>query len=179
MKTSNIKKTYINKILGTLAIALLSDYLSSAQISNSQLSTNWGIPLYGVQLSIGTTNTNLTIDSTNTILVRIKNVSTNNIYIAGIDLIRTTLVLTNNFGRTYRLTPDILHSGRYISIPSNYFPYTQKLDAGTIFEDQLPIVIGKDIQTGDYDLKCVQHFAIAKEGDVYRVESNYLKVQIK
>jgi hypothetical protein len=169
----------IKKILGVLFIVIFSSCFCSAQQNNLLLATNWGSPIHGVQLSIGVANTNLTNNTTNIVFVRIKNSSTNVICIAEINPIYTPLFLINSSWKTYRLTPDIVHSGHYISIPVNFPPYNQKLAVGATFEGSIQVVISKDIPIGSYDLMGNQRFTITDNQNVFKLESNLLKVQIK
>lgn len=169
----------INKLF-YLVFAVLGATVCIAQTNDLQAYAKWGTPVNGVQLSISLTNDVLTIDSTNTVFVHIKNVSTNMVYIAGIDPMHTTLFLTNSSGKSYKLTPDFIHSGRYISIPSNFYQYTQRLNAAEIYDGTVPAVVGKNIELGNYELKAIQHFVIGDNKDnLHELESNVLKVRIK
>jgi len=169
----------IRKILAVLITTAMTSSLCFAQTEQTLSITNWGAPLDGVQLSIGTTNQNLLAGSTNVLFVRIKNSSTNDAYIAGVSPVFTTLFLTNNLGKSYRLTPDVFRSGRYISAPANFPPYNYKVNAGDIYENSMPLVIGNNIPPGDFYLEAIQHFTITENGNIQKVESNLLKVQIK
>jgi hypothetical protein len=169
----------IRKILAVLITTAMTGSFCFAQAEHTQSITNWGAPFYDVQLSIGATNQNLLAGSTNVLFVRIKNSSTNSIYIAGVNPVFTTLFLTNNLGKSYRLTPDIFRSGHYISAPANFPLYNYKVNAGDTYENSMPLVIGNDIPPGDFYLEAIQHFTSTENGNIQKVESNLLEVKIE
>jgi len=78
------------------------------------------------------------------------------------------LDLTNTVGKTYKLTPE---SDVVFSTPQF------KIAAGAVLERNVPLIVGKDIGSGDYAIRGTQWFWV--NGHPFQVTANLLRVQIK
>ncbi|MDR3576417.1 MAG: hypothetical protein P4L50_21320 [Anaerolineaceae bacterium] len=142
---------------------------------HAQVSTNWGKPLYGVQLSISLSNSVMTTGATNVLRCWINNASTNKI-----DIFRdavsfspaTSFLITNDSGKSFELIPAITYS----SISAIH------IKPGEVYEWSALAVVGKEVSPGDYELKGVQWMYIPLNetnnpgGDLI---SNALKVRVR
>ena len=136
--------------------------------------TNWGAPFYGVQLSIASSNTIMLPGSTNTLHCWIKNSSTNSIdmFRAPSLLPATSFLITNVSGLSFRLKPNDEESG--IS--------GIEIKSGKTIEWFVPLEIGRNVESGNYDLKATQWVIVLLNGTNNpggAMESNILKVRIK
>jgi len=129
--------------------------------------TNWGTTVRGVQLLAYATNTIVESGSTITVLTVIKNGSTNTAEFVESEKARDfDLLLTNNAGKSYFLTPML--AGRNSSLP---------IDPMELWPFDIPVTFPTNIQPGDYVLTATRRFSAGKTNFV--LESNPVKIQIK
>jgi hypothetical protein len=171
-----------NKLFGILIASRLYAGVCLAQSSDSQLTTNWGEPAFSVQLSIESSNKVFFAGSTNIISAKIRNSSTNFIYIVELNpMTDTAFFLTSKIGKTYRLTPSNQRNpSEHISISANIYPFNHELNVNETYEFSAPVVISTNIDTGSYQLKAVRYFVIGKNRrESHEIESNLLEVEVK
>ena len=132
--------------------------------------TNFGESINGVTLSVDLTNRVIGVDSTMRLPARIKNASTNVISLDEADILSDfTVFLARDSGKIYKqLTPK--PSGHY------YRTFEMNIAAGKAFDWNIPLIIVKDIEPGEYMLVATRRFWIGKSS--YELVSNMLKVQI-
>jgi hypothetical protein len=165
----NNDKLMIKRIFGTLCTVVLCLNICIAQSNNSQTATNWGMKVQGVQLSIAISNNIIDIGATIVMSAQIRNLSTNIIHMVETGPVTDfDVLLTNNSGKFYKLTPKQL---------INTYRFPVDLNPGESRDWVMPVTIGKDIELGNYTLKATRPFYIGKSG--FELESNLLNVQIK
>lgn len=167
----------IKKILMVMLAAALFANICKAQSNSSQLVTNWGESVNGVQLSISLSNNILAADSSMMVQYRVKNSSTNTI---GWGVVNATqgfaVFLMNSTGNNYRLTPEPDTNSEVIDL--TYVLY-RKVKAGGSYAGSVPIVVGKEIKPGNYQLEAIQSFFIGGKRPRHELVSNLLEVHIK
>ena len=128
-----------------VAAALISSI--SCLPVESQKVTDRGKPVMGVQLSIATSNSVMAAGSTNVVHCQIKNLSTNGIEIdrAMSLLPETSFFITSGSRKFFKLKPYASLDGSAIS--------GIHIKAGEIYEWFAPVEIGREIGSGNYELK--------------------------
>jgi hypothetical protein len=136
--------------LSALLLAVLLTSLPALSDSN----TNWGIPVYGAQLSITLTNRIITPGTKTTVHCRVRNCSTNLITLlcplappAG-----TFLFLTNSSRLVRNLTPESA-DGSYLSAPS--------VLPGQTYEWTVPLAIDRATPPGPYKLNATRRMFVS------------------
>jgi hypothetical protein len=148
-----------------------------AQPSNSQSVTNWGESVGGVQLSISLSNNVLARGLSTTVQYRVRNSSTNLIFWSVVNATQGfDVFLTNNAGKIYFLTPEPDTNSEVIDIR---YSLAFKVKAGGMYGDSVPIVIGKKIKPGNYQLEARQYFYIVGKRQSHELVSNLLDMQVK
>jgi hypothetical protein len=164
----------IKKLLGLMFAMVFLANFCKGQSDNSLSATNWGQSVNGVELSISLSNNVIPLGSTTRLQCRVKNSSTNFITWGVLSPAQGfTVSLTNNLGKAYRLTPD---ESKFTIIS---YSSTCEVEAGETYECSVPIVIGKNVEPGNYQLEANQHFLIRGKRPSHELTSNLLDVQIK
>jgi hypothetical protein len=164
----------IRKLIGLPLVCILSVSLCKAQSSNS-LSRKWGGNSFGVQLSIDVSTNVITRGSEFTFRCRIKNTSTNNVFYSVTEpKYNFQISISNNSGKTYRLSPDP------VSQPIFHNPLMHKLIRGETYEQAIKLKIDEAIPPGNYRLKCRFKFYIRanKSHAEHELESNIIEVEL-
>ena len=161
------------KIFSIICAAILVVNQCMAQSNNSQIATNWGQSVQGVQLMITMTNRVFKIGSSSVVTSVTRNSSTNAITI---DISAPTadfdVLLISETGKLYHITTPL--NIRVLSTPVMINPSEEK-------SESIPVTFGVTrfgdaVEPGDYTLKATRAFS--SSGGDFTVESNSIKVTI-
>jgi hypothetical protein len=145
-----------------------------ANLTYSQSVTNWGIPVYDIQLATTLSNNVITPDSIIVLECHVKNTSTNNAYFLGDPRLQFQISLVSDTKENYELTTDPLSrpggGGIYELKPSETNDYA------------IPLQINKDLKHGNYKLETTISMRTIIEANtikIFRVVSSPLDIEIK
>jgi hypothetical protein len=125
----------------------------------------------GIQLSIALTNNIFRAGSLIAISSEINNPSTNIVYLTETDPASDFVIsITNDSGKTYRLTSDRSFFPRFLRVTINILPGKRR-------DWLVSLILDKNIEAGDYKLKATR--SVYTGGISFKLESNLLKVQVK
>lgn len=137
---------------------------------NSQITTNWGNPAFGVRLSIELSSNVVQAGSRTYFYTRIENLSTNTISLKPVHTIIYTL--TNDSGAIYQLTPV------YRAVSLRRRPPVFLIKPGEIRAWHDAIEFNKEIGVGNYLIEPITRDITCASNKTCSVTSNSLKIKI-
>jgi hypothetical protein len=164
------------KLFILISVMFLRITVCMARPDGSQVATNWGESVEGVQMSIELNTNVVAVGSAAILQCQIENSSTNPIYaLISSRVITATLVLTNNFGKAYNLTL----SPKFQMQPPVTGHFYDVVNAKEIYTWSIPFKIDEAVEAGDYELGAQRFFRLTPElNEAYKLVSNSLKVTV-
>jgi hypothetical protein len=171
---NEMDKLMTKKTLRTLFLAIVFAGICATESGNAQAVTTWGETICGTQLSVGLSNNIALVGSTITLTERIRNQSVNVVWLN--PTTSETYVLANLAGKKYRLMPT--DDGNPVKLfINNSEPKPEAINAEEIKEWSVKLMVGKDIEPGDYELKSVRSI-ITESNQVHTLTSNSLDMKV-